>query len=732
MSGRVLFLFSVFAYLIGIHQIEAAVGLSEHELNSRNMDGINGIYVLTDGWKHHPGDQSEWAKSDFDDQAWDTLDSLQTRLGHEVLEEVGWKGIGWFRLHLKVEPELWGQLLAMLFMQTGASEIYLDGKKIGSFGKVGHDAESEESFISYDDNSIISLRFSPQRDHVIAVRYSSFDVQSHSQVDFPLGFAVALAKIPAVLQRSSEILRLITTYQMLFAVPLAFAGLHFLLFAFYPASRPNLYHAYFAFGIALMVFSPFHSPFAREPGYHILLMVIFKFSLLWISVTGLWFLYQVFFGKAPGYFKYICGLAALMLLTTTFIPLSYYYVFVIAVFPEMLRVVFLALRRKVDGARIIGAGIAAFILTCFIQVLLEVDILEADMAFPYIYGILALMVSMSVQLARGYAQTHRDLDMQLIQTKELSRLNLEREKLAMQHELQAQKDEIARKLLEADNAIKAKELEEARERELISRELETTNRELQQTQFQLVQSEKMASLGNLVAGIAHEINTPVGAINSMHDTLVRAVDKLKLSIDSGQEIQDPVLNTSLQVISDANRVIATGTDRVTGIVRSLRNFARLDEAEMKEADLQEGLDNTLTLVQHDLKNRIEVEKEYGNVPPLVCYPSRLNQVFLNMLVNASQAIEEEGTIVLRTYVDGNLLCIEIEDSGNGISEFEIRKIFDPGFTTKGVGVGTGLGLSICYQIVHDHGGEIQVRSEVGKGTLFAIKLPMDLPERNSV
>ncbi len=266
-----------------------------------------------------------------------------------------------------------------------------------------------------------------------------------------------------------------------------------------------------------------------------------------------------------------------------------------------------------------------------------------------------------------------------------------------------------------------------------SEELKKANQELRETQSQLVQSEKMASLGNLVAGIAHEINTPVGAINSMHDTLMRAVEKLKDTLASTfpkEYNENRAMQASLKVILDANRVIATGTERVTGIVRSLRRFARLDEAELKEVDIHEAIDNTLPLVHHDLKNRIEVVKEYGDIPPIVCYPSRLNQVFLNLLVNASHAIEGKGEIGIRTVLQDERVRVSIQDSGVGIPQENLDKVFDPGFTTKGVGVGTGLGLSICYQIVQDHLGEIQVESEVGEGTTFTVILPTDLSEED--
>ncbi len=262
-------------------------------------------------------------------------------------------------------------------------------------------------------------------------------------------------------------------------------------------------------------------------------------------------------------------------------------------------------------------------------------------------------------------------------------------------------------------------------------DLGRANRELRETQSQLVQSEKMASLGSLVAGIAHEINTPVGAIGSMHDTLVRALRKLEATLNEehpGVVASSVSLQSALKLVQEANRVIESGTQRVTEIVRRLRSFARLDQAELKKADIHEGLEDTLALIHHELKHTIVVRREYGDIPPISCYPGRLNQVFLNLLNNARQAIRGKGEIGIRTFIRDDRVHIAVSDTGSGISPDHLRKVFDPGFTTKGVGVGTGLGLSICYQILRDHRGEILVASELGKGSTFTVVLPMDLDQ----
>ena len=253
--------------------------------------------------------------------------------------------------------------------------------------------------------------------------------------------------------------------------------------------------------------------------------------------------------------------------------------------------------------------------------------------------------------------------------------------------------------------------------------LTRTLAELRDTQAQLVQSEKMAALGDLVAGVAHEINTPLGAVASNTDLIRRALEKAKAAL------LDPAQAATVGAFLEKAAIMATTSydacGRINEIVRSLRNFARLDEAERKPADLHEGLDSTLTLVGHLLKNRIRVQREYGPLPLVECYANQINQVFVNILVNAAQAIAGTGSITIRTRhdEDHHAAVIEISDTGCGIPPENLQKIFDPGFTTKGVGVGTGLGLAICYRIVEQHGGRIEVESVAGKGTTLRIVLP---------
>jgi len=237
---------------------------------------------------------------------------------------------------------------------------------------------------------------------------------------------------------------------------------------------------------------------------------------------------------------------------------------------------------------------------------------------------------------------------------------------------------------------------------------------------QFIQADKMAALGLLVAGVAHEINTPMGAIHSNNDNMRRAVAKIRKLL--GPQEQEEV-ERLFDIVDEVCRNNEAATERIMKIVHSLKNFARLDEAERKEVDIHEGIESTLTLVQHQLKNRIRVEKQFADLPEIQCHPIQLNQVFMNILVNAAHAIPDQGTITIKTLKEGGNVKVVIGDTGVGIPQEHLAKIFDPGFTTKGVGLGTGLGLSICYKIVQDHNGKIEVESS-SAGTIFTITLPI--------
>jgi signal transduction histidine kinase len=276
-------------------------------------------------------------------------------------------------------------------------------------------------------------------------------------------------------------------------------------------------------------------------------------------------------------------------------------------------------------------------------------------------------------------------------------------------------------------------------------ELNATLEHLTHAQTQLVQSEKMASLGQVTAGVAHELNNPLNFISTSVKPLQRNMEDLiavlekydslveekKLSGSFGEmEAYKQSLDYSylLQETSELLKGINEGASRSKHIVRDLRTFSRMDENEFKTANIHEGIDSTLLLLNNQLKEKITVHKSYGKIPPVVCLPGKLNQVFMNILTNSILAIEDKGDIYIETSKRAEMVRISIKDTGKGMSP-EIREhIFEPFFTTRPVGQGTGLGLSITYSIIEEHLGKIEVDSAPGKGTEFIITLPIQRNE----
>jgi serine phosphatase RsbU (regulator of sigma subunit) len=417
------------------------------------------IIWLSDNWKYHPGDDLAWANPEFDDRSWETTD---TWLNPNNLPKSGWTGIGWFRLHLAVDATLWGTPLALIVSyQAGASEIYLDGKLIYQFGRVGTNKGEEKA---YWEKNPKTISYGNETNHFLAIRYSNFSLDFFNRANLPAGFGLVVGDPNyAVEQRTSQI-RGRTSYQMFFTgMSLAFALLHLLLFLFYPRSRGNLYFAIFTVSIATLIFSSL-----QLEGFSTNLKQIGMFyTMLGIAVIlmvtfGVRCAYSLFYAKLPkqfwGFLTVGIALGVWVWYKPPFDVPVYLLLFTLTTFAEMLRVIVVAVLKKKDGAWIIGIGFIALILPMtylilgMLGVLKRVGELEFVILFP---GILGLLISMSVYLARNFARTSKNLETQLIQVKTLSEQTLEQER-------RAREEEVQRKLLEADNARKTQELDEAR------------------------------------------------------------------------------------------------------------------------------------------------------------------------------------------------------------------------------------------------------------------------------
>ena len=267
------------------------------------------------------------------------------------------------------------------------------------------------------------------------------------------------------------------------------------------------------------------------------------------------------------------------------------------------------------------------------------------------------------------------------------------------------------------------------------------------SQAQVIHTTKLASLGQMVAGVAHEINTPLGFVKSNVEVVSDLISEYEAAVTKVMTGVDLLLSLDASMVDRAKAAIqkarielarattlnearelledsAEGLKQMSSLVLNLKGFARVDRDGMDTIDLNDSIRSALTIAGHQLRDRIQVVQELGDVPKVKCMPSQINQVFLNMITNAAQAMDDEGKLTIRSVAKPNVVEVSFEDTGHGIPDDVLPKIFDPFFTTKPVGEGTGLGLSIVHKIIQGHGGAIRVKSQVGKGTTFFVELPI--------
>jgi len=374
----------------------------------------------------------------------------------------------------------------------------------------------------------------------------------------------------------------------------------------------------------------------------------------------------------------------------------------------------LAVSLSLAGLKPVVAPLATFLWSGLFLALAAWIFAKADLWLPILSGILLVaLIYVGHLLVRVLSAEHE------------RRLLLE----AANRELEGTVLERTQELIDAH--------QELGERHLL---LETAYRDLATTQQQLIHAEKMASLGLLVAGIAHELNNPISYVHSNLEFIEDYVERLagmastppvpQSRSNGTPSPKEPALETTLQTLRELIASCQEGSARVKKIVLDLRTFSRMDDHDLALADVHEGIESTLNLLTRQYGERITIHRDYSDLPPIECYPGQMNQVFMNLLQNAAQSIPDRGDVWIQTAALNQWIRIVIRDNGDGISAEDLHRVFDPFFTTKDVGIGTGLGLSISYGIIQKHSGKIRVRSDIHAGTEFTIELPVHSLRKN--
>ncbi len=684
------------------------------------IDSLPAQGILLDkGWKWHTGDNPDWAKPEFDDSKWESIDPTSP---FSKLPQVTEAEIGWFRIAVTIDSSLVNQPLIVTTntppkgLMMGALEIYLDGKLIGSIGKVSKDPGIEKTFAGTD--KVFPIFFSHSQTHIIAIHYSLTKSNDYFQERNP--FYVSIRRLDGWGKEVRQYLSNFTFATFGAGVFVIMALLHLFFYFFYPAQRSNLLFSialtfgviqglthYFVSTIPFSV-SVFYSLIAINrifslPFYLILLFAVYEYlqqsrkRMFWgLVMVNLFYLVTLFLTAFN--FDFNLNIYTIILLITL---LDYLYVS------------YQSMRDGNQNGRIIFYGgmffFILFLANLFIVKYAELDHYNLPLTASQIIWLLiffSMPVSFSLAMARDFAQTNTSLKKNLEEIKQLS----------------TEKQQI----LSTQN-------------ELLEQQVEQRTAELRASQAQLIQREKLASLGELTAGIAHEIQNPLNFVNNFSEVSTELVTELE------DEQQKPERDTELEaeLLSDLKQNLQKITHhggRASAIVKGMLEHSRSSIGERQPTNLNALTDEYLRLAYQGLraKNKdfncqlvTDFDPDLGRVEVM---PQEIGRVLLNLYNNAFYAVQQkqklapadyQPTVTVSSRRSESSIEIRVRDNGTGIPDAVKAKIFQPFFTTKPTGEGTGLGLSLSYDIItKGHGGTLTVESVVGEGTTFIITLPI--------
>lgn len=704
---------------------DGSISLSRSDLVTKHQ-----FKEIRGKWRFKEGDSTRWRFPEYQDGHWALVNPFDP---FDSIKKDSWEGVGWFRLVVRIDTSLANVPLAMKLTCRGALDIFLDGDSVSSI--LPEFSEGKKEYFSRETIPLVPFYFTEPGEHVFAFRLKGperFKLRGsllRPGYTLTIGDEEKLSEVLTVAAKWNPIFHLIFLGAMM-----VFSFLHLVLYLFNRDARANLYFFGFALSVICLIIISYVSSLPVNMRHSRLLMFILALVITWFSISGVRFIYEIFYKKIRSYFKYMVLTGIVLLVLSDRIDYRLTLIWAVIMMLDMARLIILATIQKKELAWLFSICFLSFLGMVLYEMIGSLRILPVVIPFRsmFLAGVDNMMLVMSIYLARDMGKNNRRLKQQLVEIEELSQENLKREREAALHQMENVRleEENKRKAIELEKAIRIKKANEALEE--ANEELKRINSELKNTQVQLVRSEKLASLGKLAAGLAHEMNNPMGALMSMQQTLMKAVQRLEHALsESMSDFPVPErINKTLSIMLQSNDVIGTATKRVNDIVQKLKTFAHLDEAELQLSCINAEIEDTLAMMQHEFTPEVNVCKEYCELPRIKCYPAKLNQLFFQIFSNALSAIDSDGQISIKTMEEDESIRIEISDNGIGILEEDLEKVFDPGFSRWNMDVGVGLGLPISYQIVKEHNGELEIQSANGEETKVTIILPKDLELKN--
>ena len=680
-------------------------------------------FLLDKGWKFHAGDNSDWVKPDLSDTNWAAINPTTDIY---YLPQVRNAEIGWFRLKLNIGASATKQSLALNISQVGASEIYLNGRLIYNFGKVAKDYKAEQTFVT--DNKPLAIKFDDQSTQVVAVRYS------FNRKNLLINY---LAPNPCLLLRLNNTneafvrydsdheanaveLSVITTLYLLLGVMSLF-----LYFSLKTQSTYLYLGLICIFAAGSIVFAIIDIALSSKSLSILclsLLCLCSYISELISAIILLQFVYTLCKKRKNISYYVLMFYGAFSIPALIFLykwSALICFSFFVLNYLEVIRLLLITIRHKIPGALILlTTYVFAVLLTMiFIYELGAGNFQAAD--FAVTIALVIVPIGLSFFLASGYARTGRALQARVVEVEQLSEKTIAQEQEKQQ-------------ILASQNVRLEEQVTER------TAELNQSLTHLKATQTQLIQSEKMASLGELTAGIAHEIQNPLNFVNNFSEVNTELIGELKLEADKG-DLQE--IKAIAGDIEENSKKINIHGNRAAAIVKGMLEHSRAGSGVKEPTDINKLADEYLRLSYHGLRakdksfNAEMVTNFDVNLPKVNVIPQDIGRVLLNLLNNAFYAVNQkkkavgEGhnpEVIVSTSTENGQLIIKVKDNGIGIPDAIKEKIMQPFFTTKPTGEGTGLGLSLTYDmVVKGHGGSIQVESIEGGGSEFIIKMPIN-------